>query len=186
MIIGVGSVERGAGTTCVCLAFANFLCNKLGMKTAYIELNTTNQIRSLSQKNVTNSFCYFGIHMYPSTKVTSLNEILNRDFDCFILDMGVLTSYTAMEFSKCHKQFLVCDFSPWKKHLSLSKLKDLFQNSSINRENIMLLKTFENKSTGLLDLKKNTQAFPLLTNPFHLSVTEFSDLTQLLLKDTIH
>lgn len=181
--MGVGSVERGVGTTCVCLAFANYLCNKLGMKTAYIELNTTNQINSLSSnlsKDSTDSFVYLGIHMFPSTKVTSLNEILSRDFDYFILDMGVLTSYTATEFSKCHKQFLVCSFCEWKKRISLEKIKDLFENKFLHKEEIILLKTFHEKSTGPNIFSMNIKAFPSLPNPFQLPMDVFSDLNKLL------
>ena len=59
------------------------------MKTAYIELNTTEQIKSLSQNNTTDPFVYKGIHIFPSTKVTSLSDILSQNFDYFILDMGV-------------------------------------------------------------------------------------------------
>ena len=70
------------------------------MKTAYIELNTTDQIKSLSPKNSLDPFVYKGIHIFPSTKVTSVSDILSKDFDYFILDMGVLTKYTAVEFSK--------------------------------------------------------------------------------------
>lgn len=174
-------MDRGAGTTCVCLAFANFLCNKLGMKTAYVELNTTNQIHFLSKKNSLEPFYYLGIHMFPSTKVTSLKDILEEDFDYVILDMGVLTNYMAAEFSKCHKQFLVCDFSDWKKRFSMSKVEDLLLCTSISRENIMLLKNFEKKSKDLSPSFKKIRRFPFLSNPFQLSVTEFSDLAHLLM-----
>lgn len=151
------------------------------MKTAYIELNTTNQIKSLSKNNSTKPFIYLGIHIYPSTKVTSLSEILNLDFDYFVLDMGVLTNYTTKEFSNCQKQFLVCDFSPWKKNISLEKMTVLFQNSNLSRDDVMLLKNYKNE-TALTNLfTKNAKSFPYLSNPFHLSTVEFSDLNRLLL-----
>ncbi len=60
------------------------------MNTAYVELNTTNQIISLSKKNSLEPFIYQGIHIYPSWKVTSLSEILKKGFDYVILDMGIL------------------------------------------------------------------------------------------------
>ena len=183
-VIGVGSVERGAGTTCVSLVFANFICNKMGMKTAYIELNTTNQIKSLSKRNNSDSFSYFGIHIYPSTKVTSLSEILNRDYDFFVLDLGVLTSYTAPELSKCQKQFIVGDFCEWKKNSTLSKIKDLFQNTCLNREKIMILKNYTSKSTCLFSLGYHEKVVPFFENPFQLTVTSFNAVTNLLFNNT--
>lgn len=151
------------------------------MKTAYLELNTTNQIHSLSKTNSMKPFTYLGISIYPSAKVTSLSEILSQNFDCFVLDMGVLTNYTAKEFSKCQKQFLVCDFCPWKKKICLEKTDMLFQNANICRERVMLLKNREKETDFLPFLSKNTVSFPLLSNPFHLSTVEFSIFNQLLL-----
>lgn len=141
------------------------------MKTAYIELNTTEQIKSLSNKNSTDPFVYKGIHIFPSTKVTSLPDIFCENFDCIILDMGVLTNYTAIEFSKCDKQFLVCDFSQWKKDIQVKKLKDMFQISHIKRKGVILIRTFEKESTCLEFINCNIQTFPFITNPFQLSVT---------------
>lgn len=151
------------------------------MRTAYIELNTTNQIISLSAKNSLEPFVYLGIHMYPSTKVTSLSEILNKEFDYIILDMGILTSYTAAEFSKCHKQFLVCDFCQWKKRTSLEKLEDLFQNTNLCKDCVTVLVQEKNKSVGLNFSNLEIKAFPPLSNPFQLEVTVLSDLNRLLL-----
>ncbi len=150
------------------------------MKTAYIELNATNQIRSLSNKNSSDSFVYKGIHIFPSTKVTSLSDILCKDFDSFILDMGVLTNYSAVEFSKCYKQFLVCDFCEWKTDLLLKKIKDLFQISCINKKEVTVLKTYENVSTHHDFINRNFRTFPFITNPFQLSVTVIHALDILL------
>lgn len=178
-MIGVGSVERGVGTTCVCLSFATFLHSKLGMKTAYIELNTTDQIRSLSKKNSLEPFIHQGIHIYPSTKVTSLSEILNKDFDYVILDMGVLTNYTAIEFSKCQKQFLVCDFCQWKTKIQLERIKNLTQNKKIQQKGIVFL-SVKNESTYQTLTNNTWKTFPFITNPFQLTVTVFHALNLLL------
>lgn len=149
------------------------------MKTAYIELNTTNQISSLSNNGSLDSFVYMGIHIFPSTKVTSLSTILCKNFDYFILDMGVLTNYTAIEFSKCHKQFLVCNLNEWKKQISLNKIKDLFQKTNLRKDSVLILNT-NNKSTGLNLFKMKIKSFPFLSNPFQLTVDMFNDLNQIL------
>lgn len=175
----MGSVERGVGTTCVCLTFATFLHSKLGMKTAYVELNTTNQIISLSKKNSLKPFVYQGIHIYPSTKVTSLSDILNKDFDYVILDMGILSHYSAIEFSKCHKQFLVCDFCSWKRKIQLEKIEYLAQNKKIQQKGIVFLAVNKESTFQILPNTK-WKMFPSITNPFQLTVTVFHALNLLL------
>ena len=153
----------------------------MGMKTAYVELNTTNQIKSLSKKTKLEHFIYSGIHMFPSTKLTSLNELLKRDFDCVILDMGVLTNYTAAEFAKCQKQFLVCNCCEWKREDSLEKIKNLFQSTILQKESVTILKTFENTSTWFSFSGLHLKTFPPINNPFQLPVTLFVDFTRILL-----
>ncbi len=151
------------------------------MKTAYIELNTTNQIKYLSKNKSLKPFTYLGIHMFPSTKVTSLNELLDREFDCIILDMGVLTNYTSIEFAKCQKQFLVCNCCKWKKDMSLEKIKNLFQSTILQKEHVTILKTFENTSTWFPFSGLHIETFPRINNPFQLPVTLFVDFTRILL-----
>lgn len=153
----------------------------MGMKTAYIELNTTNQIKSLSKRKSMKPFIHLGIHIYPSTKVTSLKEIFNQDFDCIILDMGVLTNYTVTEFAKCQKQFLICNCCEWKREISLEKIENLFQSTILQKEHVTILKTFENTSTRFLFSGLHFKAFPPITNPFQLPVTLFVDFTRILL-----
>ena len=154
------------------------------MKTAYIELNTTNQIHSLSSTGSKNPFTYLGISMYPSMKVTSLSMVLSKDYDYIILDMGVLTNYTALEFAKCDKQFLVCNLCEWKKQISLEKIQDLFQKTNLNSKNVTILNNI-NKSIGLPSFSygiTKIQNFPFLSNsnPFQLSTNTFSDFEHLL------
>lgn len=147
------------------------------MKTAYIELNTTNQICSLSNDSL-EPFTYMGIHIFPSMKVTSLSMILNMNFDYFILDMGVLTNYTAVELSKCHKQFLVCNFCAWKKHMHIKKIDELLKNKILNKKCLTLLSI--NKSTNQNSLSLPMHHFPFIENPFQLPVNLFSDLNRIL------
>ena len=149
------------------------------MKTAYVELNTTNQMKSLSKKNSLEPFVYQGIHIYPSTKVTSLTEILSKDFDYVILDIGVLTNYTAAAFTKCQKQFLVCDFCQWKTKLQLERIEDLAQNKKIQRKGIVFLSQ-KIESTYQTLTNDNWKTFPFISNPFQLTVTEFHALNLLL------
>ena len=150
------------------------------MKIAYIELNTTDQIRYLSNKHSLDPFVHKGIHIFPSTKVTSVSDILSKDFDYFIIDIGVLTNYTADVFSKCHKQFLVCDFCEWKKDLLFKKLNDLFTFSSINKKGVIVLNTNKNTSIRLDLMNNNIKSFPFIENPFQLTIGHVHAMTKIL------
>jgi len=159
------------------------LCSKLGMKTAYIELNTTNQIYTLSSKRDNSSFTYKGFTVFPCVKVTSLAEILSKDYDYFVMDMSVLTTYLAREYAKCDFTFLVCSLCEWKMQSSLEKIEHLFQLTNLSQECVTILNNLGNeKSTNHIFSKRKLQvvSFPFIRNPFQLQPKEFAIFAKLL------
>lgn len=169
----MGSISRGLGCTHIALTLANYLCSKLGMKTAYIELNTTNQISALSHKTDKLSFRYKGIVFFPNTPVTALADILQKDYRYFILDIGVLNMYTTTDFLRCDKSFLVCSPSKWRASEFEEKSQKLFQNQQQNC--IQLIMNLQEKESNLTIFSKHTKAlcFPYLSNPFQLEPMHF-------------
>ena len=150
------------------------------MKTAYVELNTSNQIRMLSQVHRKPSFLYKGVVFYPNTTVTSLPEILRKDYRYFILDMGVLTSYSAAEFLRCDKSFLVCSPSIWRCSQIKEKIEILFHEQQKNCLSLIMNLT-EKKSTFTYSFDDYEQLyFPYISNPFHLEPHNFHVLSLLL------
>ena len=152
----------------------------MGKKVAYIELNTTNQIHSLSSGKTKRSFTYSGIVFYPCVTVTSLPEILNENFDFFLLDMGILNIYTAKEFIKCDKQFLVCSLGKWKEKQTLEKLEKLFNQTNLYQEQITLLSNLQTKESTIFSKFKNRISIPFIPNPFLLETHLFYVFQQLL------
>lgn len=138
------------------------------MKTAYIELNTSNQIQSISQKKEKPSFTYKGIVFYPNTSVTSLSELLHKDYSYFILDMGVLNAYTMPEFLRCDKPFLVCSPSKWRRSQNTDIFQKTFKNFHYQHcKVIMNLCEKESHFTPVSDVCEHLP-FPFLQNPFQL------------------
>ena len=132
------------------------------MKTAYIELNTSNQIRTICQKKEKPFFTYKGIVFYPNANVTSLSEILHKDYQCFILDMGVLNTYTTREFLRCDKP------------------DTLFKNMHYQHcKVIMNLCEKESHPSYLLDACEHIP-FPFFPNPFQLEAKRFHAIYQIL------
>lgn len=176
-------MERNVGVTCICLALSNFICSKLGKKTAYIELNVTNQIYALSKKKSGSFFSKSDIDFFPNTTVASLSKVLSLNYDYFILDMGVLNTCTAKEFSKCDKQFIVCSLCKWKEKQTQEKLENFFYHTKINQRHVTVLDNLNMKkstySNFLLCFCK-TISIPFIKNPFQLEPSLFSVFSNLL------
>ena len=173
-------MERGIGTTHIALTLANYVCSKLGMKTAYIELNATNQILSISRKQQKSSFRYKGIMFYPNISVTSLSEILHLDYDVFILDMGVLNTYTIREFLRCDKPLLVCSPSKWRYTQTMERIKKTFYHLSHRHCSVILnLSQKESTTTRFISSCEHVP-FPFIPNPFQLETNSFQTIYQIL------
>lgn len=143
------------------------------MKTAYIELNTTNQISALSRKKESLSFRYMGIVFYPNTPVTALTEILQKDYQYFVLDIGVLNTYTTTDFLRCDKSFLICSPSKWRCSLDEEKAQKLFQNQQQNCIQLIMNLKEEESKFSFFSKDKEPLCFPYLSNPFHLEPRHF-------------
>jgi hypothetical protein len=149
------------------------------MKTAYIELNTTRQISTLSNKTEKLSFRYKGIVFYPNTPVTALTEILQKDYRYFILDIGVLNTYTTTDFLRCDKSFLICSPSKWRSTQLEEKTQQLFQNQQQNCIQLIMNLTEKGSNFTFFPKSQNLHYFPYLSNPFHLEPKHFRAISLL-------
>lgn len=123
------------------------------------------------------------ITFFPAVTITSLPDILSMKFDYFILDMGVLNVYTAKEFIKCDKQFLVCSLCKWKQTLSLEKIEELIKKNIIHQEYVTVLGNADMKKSFLTissGIKCRFYTLPFIRNPFQLETTDFAICNQLL------
>ena len=150
------------------------------MKTAYIELNGTSQISSLSNKRGKPSFTYKGIVFYPNTSVTSLSEIFHMNYDVFILDMGVLNTYNINEFLRCDKPFLICSPSKWRYSQTKEKIEKTFHHLSYQHCTV-LVNLCEKESTSIRFLNSCEHLpFPYIANPFQLVTNCFHMIYRIL------
>lgn len=167
---------HGAGTTCMSLALSHFLCNKKRKKTAYIEFNTSDEIRFIKRKKPQESFSHFGIALFPNVTHSSLFDILEMDFEYFILDMGVLNTYTIEQFSCCHKQFIVGSLNSWKRQKTLEKLNNLTQNHIIHQNKVIFIQIAKQKESDFCAFSKpfcKIVDAPYIPNPFQISFDSF-------------
>lgn len=175
-------MEHGIGTTHISLTLANFICSKLGIKTAYVEFNGTNQINSLRKTQGNRFFSYKGIDFFPNTSVTSLSEILQENYRYLILDMGVLNTYTAKEFFRCDKQFLVCSPGKWRLPQAKEKIEALFKNQNVqNRVTVIMNLSEEESYFSLFSNAYREVSFPYIANPFQIKPSHFHVIDQILM-----
>ena len=113
-------------------------------------------------------FTYIGIDFFPCASITSLTEILNKNYDFYILDMGVINTYVAIELAKCDKQFLVCSLSKWKRHQTEDKINELFQQTHLSQERVTILANLQTKKSISFPGFKYRISIPFISNPFQL------------------
>lgn len=167
---------HGAGTTCISLALSHFLCNKQRKKTAYIEFNSSDEIRFIKRKKQKEPFYHLGIALFPNVTHSLLSDILEMDFEYFILDMGVLNTYSAEQFSCCHKQFIVGSLNSWKRQKTLEKLKYLTQNSIIHQNKVIFVQVSKEKESDFCAFSKPFAKIvdaPYIPNPFQIPFDSF-------------
>ena len=155
----------------------------MGKKTAYIELNTTNQISFLHNRFTQKHFSYLGITFFPCVTVTSLSQILSLNFDYFVLDIGVINAHTEKIFFNSDTRFLVCSLSKWKVQKTREKLENLFQHNKNYMANVTVLNNLaigKSHFLSISDLSLRIIPFPFIPNPFHLKPDVFHVFHQFL------
>jgi hypothetical protein len=78
--------------------------------------------------------------------------------------MGVLNTYSAREFTKYEKQFLICSLSSWKKKKTKEKLSKLLETTEIPSESITILSNCCKKESTFR--VSPSVSFPVLFVPF--------------------
>ncbi len=89
--------------------------------------------------------------------------------------MGILNAYTAKEFFKCNKRFIICSFCEWKKTKSTQQVEDLLSKSNINQEYVTVIQNLCHKKSSASCI-----SFPFVENPFHLKPDVFHAFYQIL------
>ena len=70
-------------------------------RTAYVELNGTHEILSLSKTADEKVFTYKNVDFFPHAVMSTLTEILNMRYERVIIDFGILNPNTLKEFMRC-------------------------------------------------------------------------------------
>lgn len=177
------------GTTTCALALSNYMNNKLGLKTAYLELNGTNEISSINKKKEDNFFTFCGIPIYPSVTLADLGEIFSLRYTCFILDMGRLNPHTISTFWRSDLCIIMCSLSPWQEAYRKDFKYLLPENNMIHQEKVLFLANLGIKEQLAAFHDKtfrDVRCFPYLPNPFRLTPKDWAFFETLLTGKIYH
>ena len=116
-------------------------------RTAYVELNGTHEILSLSKTADEKVFTYKNVDFFPHAVMSTLTEILNMRYERVIIDFGILNPNTLKEFMRCDVRIAVCTISKWNRG-ALNRIIELFNSNKItDSESVKILFNLVEKRT---------------------------------------
>lgn len=192
--IGIASVTPGLGATHLCIALANYLASKKGMKTACLELAPScafEQIKInckpalLTRKDSAHqNFRIYDVDYYPNICKSDIPSLSNLGYDILILDFGFPNDTCMDEFYRCNKKLLISSAACWKRH-ELSSFFEAYPQVK-KLESLSFMIPFATVS-DMLKIGKihglpyhQLHAIPFLLNPFHIGIEHFSFFEKLI------
>lgn len=123
----------------------------------------------LNLKKSHNCFSHNNIDFFPSVTLATLQDILRRNYNFFILDFGVLNPFTINEYERCNLQYAICPTLPWKRNEFYKFIQMFKNNNSKFQDNITFIGYSKQKEIHSIDIT----AIPFLSNPFQITSDEF-------------
>lgn len=188
LTIGIASVTSGLGATHLCIALANYLASKKGLKIACLEITQSCSFEQLKNNckpallsgkdSVHQSFRIYDVDYYPKISKSDIPSLTNLGYDALILDFGFPNDTYMDEFYRCNKKLLISSAACWKRHelsaffLAYPQIKKL--------ESLAFMIPFGTIS-DMLKIGKihrlpchQLHSIPFLLNPFHIGKEHFS------------
>lgn len=181
--IAVCGAAHGTGTTTCAIAVTNYLCSKLRRRAAYIEFNGTHQILALASGPDKRSFRYCGMDFFADVTFATLPAIMQKPFEYYILDMGVLNQNTIREFAQCDLCLILGSVCAWNSEAfgSFAGKFNKYYTENPNRFRFLgSLGIKENVTAFRRRYKVPVEIFPYVENPFQLSSVDWRLIEDLL------
>ena len=192
--IGIASSASGLGATHLCIALANYLASKKGLKTACLELGQADTFEDLknnctpglfSAKTAAHrSFKIYDVDYYPNVKKEELATLSNAGYDILIFDFGVLTPSDLDEFCRCDKKLLLNSAAGWRRSELAAIFSTYPQIKTLEFIHFMILygtRSDMHKIAKIHDLPLHRlRTIPFIQNPFHIAKEQFSFFEELI------
>ncbi|MCD7709089.1 MAG: hypothetical protein LUI02_04360 [Clostridiales bacterium] len=172
-------IGENAGATHMSIALSNFLSGKFCKNTAYLEMNASHEIFSLSGKSGEEStFCLQRVDYHPAMTISSEQEMLSRRYRYFVLDFGKLNTYTTAEFLHCDRKLAIGCVSPWKQAQFQKFYGKLSHSKNLEKEGILYIGNYMGTEGDLRKLEKRlgtrVMPMPFIPDPFHVDSANFT------------
>lgn len=128
--IGLIGINRGVGVTYTGMLLANYFSLEKASKTAYLECNNHMDFKRLQEayewsKEDEYSFSLDRLTYYKQVSRKQIPSILNRDFDCFILDFGRDFINSMEELIRCDDKIIIGGSAIWNQSRMLALLESI-------------------------------------------------------------
>lgn len=192
--IGIASVTSGLGATHLCIALANYLASKKGLKTACLEIGQSCSFTQLqtnckpallpAKNSAHHNFRIYDVDYYPNISKADIPALSNLGYDVLILDFGFPDDTYMDEFYRCNKKLLISSAACWKRQ-ELATFFETYPNIK-KLESLSFMIPFGTIS-DMLKIGKihglpfhQLHSMPFLLNPFHIGKEQFSFFEKLI------
>lgn len=144
VVIAVAGTMSRIGTTHTAISLAVFLKNN-NFKVALVELHNCkvfNSIKSSYEDTVDNNEFFFldGIDHYPYSPSLSLLDVLQKNYNYIVIDMGVYLNCDLTEFKRANVRVIISGVKDWE----LDGLESILRKDNTIQKNFYYF-TFANK-----------------------------------------
>lgn len=172
LIIGIGGVEPGVGTTHTAFMIGTYFRRWQRQRVGFIEWkqDEIKYIKDDIQDDENAPFSRHGIWFYKNVCDRSISSILSENYQCIVIDFGIRYEKAYKEFLRCDIKILLASGALWKEYL-LDRLISTSWNHYGEGTICLLAPTLK---TTVNRLKKEIPhplySLPFEPNPFSLSM----------------
>ena len=167
--IGIIGIGMGCGVTHLTIALANYLQSGMGKKTAVIELSGQNALKDMIQEEGNKRHDLLGIHYFTDVSIGKIAEVINSQYEAFVLDLGGDYAAAREEFLRCDRKIVIGSISPWRITAYERFLKNIIASENYERwEFLVYLPNLVDKKSIQKRYGVNMISVPLIENPFYL------------------
>ncbi len=182
MTIGILGCSSGAGVTHLAIALCNYCTSKQKKKCAYLELHARNEISQLvpeAKLSIPIRLC--GVDYYPAVAAGEVPALLNRGYDCLVLDVGTPDEGMISEFLRCDRKLILGSLAPWKSWKYEALFQKFADGISLGEGFDYLVQTGSTKELASFSKTHHIkmQLVPFIKNPFHIEKELFPFLGNL-------
>lgn len=106
-------MTAGIGVTHLVMILATYSVSHRRRRTAVVELSGNHTIEKLAKTG--GPFDWNGISCYPNFMKNGIADVINRDYEIVIFDMGSNYYRTRTELLRCNQKVILGSLSPWRK-----------------------------------------------------------------------